>query len=144
MSWDDLGVELNAWPKVSEVKAYRRHVRELVLSLIDTLPLNGPIDWQSPWWAIIMGVEHERIHLETSSVLIRQHQLHHVQPQHNWPYCTASGPAPGNELIAVPAGLVTLGKNPMGIITAGITNTASTAPKCPHLKPRVFSKQWRI
>lgn len=110
MGWDDLGVELNTWPKVNEVKAYRRHVRELVLSLIDTLPLSGPIDWQSPWWAIIMGVEHERIHLETSSVLIRQHQLHHVQPQPHWPFCTVSGPAPSNELIPVPAGLVTLGK----------------------------------
>ena len=42
MSWDDLGVELNAWPKVSEVKAYRRHVRELVLSLIDTCRLMAP------------------------------------------------------------------------------------------------------
>lgn len=110
MSWDDLGVELNAWPKVAEVKAYRRHVRELVLSLIDTLPLTGPIDWQSPWWAIIMGIEHERIHLETSSVLIRQHQLHHVQPQKNWPYCSQSGPAPLNELVPVPGGTVVLGK----------------------------------
>jgi 5-histidylcysteine sulfoxide synthase/putative 4-mercaptohistidine N1-methyltranferase len=110
MSWDDLGVELNAWPKVAEVKAYRRHVRELVLSLIDTLPLTGPIDWQSPWWAIVMGIEHERIHLETSSVLIRQHQLHHVQPQKNWPYCQSAGAAPANYLLPVAGGTVRLGK----------------------------------
>ncbi|RYZ88715.1 MAG: SAM-dependent methyltransferase, partial [Moraxellaceae bacterium] len=81
MSWDDLGVDSHLWPKVAEVKAYRRHVRELILTLIDSLPLTAPINWQSPWWAIIMGIEHERIHLETSSVLIRQHQLRYVVNQ---------------------------------------------------------------
>ena len=110
MSWDDLGVESNTWPQVKEVKAYRRHVRELVLTLIDTLPLNSPIDWQNPWWAIIMGIEHERIHLETSSVLIRQHQLHYVRNQTRWPHCPQQGAAPINSLIPVPGGLVDLGK----------------------------------
>ena len=34
-----------------------------------------PIAWESPAWMILMGIEHERIHLETSSVLIRQLDL---------------------------------------------------------------------
>ena len=30
------------------------------------------ITWDDPAWAIVMGTEHERIHIETSSVLIRE------------------------------------------------------------------------
>jgi 5-histidylcysteine sulfoxide synthase/putative 4-mercaptohistidine N1-methyltranferase len=111
MSWDDLGVALDAWPAVSEVQAYRCAVRQRVLSLIDQLPLAGPIDWNSPWWAIIMGIEHERIHLETSSVLIRQHRLDYTQSQSAWPVCPEAGAAPQNCLLPVPAGTVTLGKS---------------------------------
>ena len=42
-----------------------------------------PIGWMSKWYAILMGIEHERIHLETSSVLIRQLPLSavHQTPQ---------------------------------------------------------------
>jgi 5-histidylcysteine sulfoxide synthase/putative 4-mercaptohistidine N1-methyltranferase len=114
MSWDDLGVESHTWPQVEEVKIYRRQVRHLILTIIDTLPLTAPIDWHSPWWAIIMGVEHERIHLETSSVLIRQHQLNYVCSQARWPHWPVQTSelkkAPNNYLIPVAAGLVQLGK----------------------------------
>jgi hypothetical protein len=34
-----------------------------------------------------MGIEHERIHLETSSVLIRQHALRYVKPHPAWAPC---------------------------------------------------------
>ena len=71
MSWDDLDETHYDWPSVAEVETYRRQVKELVESLITTLPLELPITWESPWWALIMGMEHQRIHLETSSVLIR-------------------------------------------------------------------------
>jgi 5-histidylcysteine sulfoxide synthase/putative 4-mercaptohistidine N1-methyltranferase len=114
MSWDDLGVDSHVWPKVAEVKAYRRHVRELILTLIDSLPLTAPINWQSPWWAIIMGIEHERIHLETSSVLIRQHQLRYVVNQPRWPSCQQAGPAPSNYLLPVTGGTINLGKTEDG------------------------------
>jgi hypothetical protein len=38
------------------------------------LPLedNSEINYSHPFWTILMGIEHEKIHLETSSVLIRQ------------------------------------------------------------------------
>lgn len=29
-----------------------------------------PISYKSIWWVFMMGIEHERIHLETSSVII--------------------------------------------------------------------------
>lgn len=110
MSWDDLNATHYDWPTVEEVMAYRRTMRETVDGLISTLPLTLPISWESPWWAIVMGVEHERIHLETSSVLIRQHKLDHVQPHPAWQSCRGSGNAPENEMIPVSAGKVILGK----------------------------------
>ncbi|HIP60128.1 MAG TPA: SAM-dependent methyltransferase, partial [Campylobacterales bacterium] len=72
MSWDDLNEKNYEWPSVEETRAYRDEVRAVVNNLIDMLPLALPIDWDSPFWVIMMGCEHERIHVETSSVLIRQ------------------------------------------------------------------------
>ncbi len=110
MSWDDLDESHYHWPTVAEVMAYRNQVRETVIRLIRELPLSLPITWASPFWPIIMGIEHERIHLETSSVLIRQHPLHFVQPQPGWRPWTATGTAPENTLVPVSGGIVQLGK----------------------------------
>jgi 5-histidylcysteine sulfoxide synthase/putative 4-mercaptohistidine N1-methyltranferase len=111
MSWDDLDEKNYDWPQVSAVMDYRAKVRSAVLQLINTLPLTLPINWESVWWPIIMGIEHEHIHFETSSVLIRQHSLASVQPQPKWPICTNTGEAPKNELIEVAAGAVNIGKS---------------------------------
>lgn len=111
MSWDDLGEGRYDWPTVAEVMAYRHKVRTLVTGLIDEMPLGLPIGWDSPWWIIMMGIEHERIHLETSSVLIRQHDLGMVKKHPAWQPCTLTGTAPQNSLVAVPSGQVTLGKD---------------------------------
>ncbi|PKO43088.1 MAG: SAM-dependent methyltransferase [Betaproteobacteria bacterium HGW-Betaproteobacteria-22] len=110
MSWDDLDTRHYEWPAVDEVRAYRKAVFSLVDTLISTLPLTLPIDWQSPWWVILMGIEHERIHLETSSVLIRQQALEYVRPHHDWQVCETSGTPPQNQLVSIPAGQVNLGK----------------------------------
>ncbi|MEN0038445.1 MAG: 5-histidylcysteine sulfoxide synthase [Cellvibrio sp.] len=110
MSWDDLNDSNYQWPTPAEVKIYRDQVRALVLDLIDNAPLQMPVDWNNPWWAIIMGIEHERIHLETSSVLIRQHKLEFVKKSPEWEPNRATGVAPQNELIKVSAGQVRLGK----------------------------------
>lgn len=87
MSWDDLDEAHYDWPSVQEVRAYRWQVREAIIHLIDTLEFSLPIDWQSPMWPILMGIEHERIHLETSSVLIRQLPLAFVQPHPLFAVC---------------------------------------------------------
>ena len=110
MSWDDLDDAHYDWPQVSEVMAYRKRVREIVSNLIETLPLALPIGWDHPWWAILMAIEHERIHLETSSVLIRQHAIQYVKPHPSWHACDRYGKAPKNELVDVPAGEVVVGK----------------------------------
>jgi 5-histidylcysteine sulfoxide synthase/putative 4-mercaptohistidine N1-methyltranferase len=110
MSWDDLNQENYDWPTVAEVWEYRRQVRATVEQVIDELPLRLPITWDEPFWVILMGIEHERIHLETSSVLMRQLPLDQVRDRDDWPVCSQAGPAPVNELLEVPAGQVELGK----------------------------------
>lgn len=110
MSWDDLNDARYDWPSVTAVKTYRQQVRATVDRLIRTLPLQLPIGWNHPWWIILMGVEHERIHLETSSVLIRQHQLRYVTPHPAWMPCRTAGEAPANALVAVPSSEVRLGR----------------------------------
>lgn len=108
MSWDDLDDTHYDWPSVKEVRAYRKQVKEAVLELINNVSFNMPINWQSPMWPILMGIEHERIHLETSSVLIRQLNIKHVQNSPLFPICTdgVNSPinAPANKLADVPAG----------------------------------------
>jgi len=110
MSWDDLDEANYDWPTVAEVKTYRDQVRALVDGLIKTLPLSLPIDWNHPWWAILMGIEHSRIHLETSSVIIRRLPLDQVRPLPLWEICSETGPAPQNALLPVPGGKVRIGK----------------------------------
>ncbi|WP_136524231.1 5-histidylcysteine sulfoxide synthase [Geomonas ferrireducens] len=110
MSWDDLNEAHYDWPTRDEVKAYRDQVRELVAGLIATMPLTLPVTWESPFWAIMMGIEHERIHLETSSVLIRQLPIDRVRRLDFWDVCRDAGEAPVNELLPVAGGKVVLGK----------------------------------
>lgn len=111
MSWDDLNEAHYDWPTVADVQAYRDRVREVVDEVISTMPLDMPITWSTPWWVIMMGIEHARIHLETSSVLIRQLPIEHVRPHPLFPICTRSGDAPANELLDVSPGRVTMAKH---------------------------------
>ncbi len=111
MSWDDLNEKHYDWPTLAQTQFYRDEVYALVSRLIDTLPLELPITEASPWWVIMMGVEHENIHLETSSVLIRQLPFTSVKENAQWEECTLVGEAPENQLLDVSEGLVKLGKN---------------------------------
>jgi 5-histidylcysteine sulfoxide synthase/putative 4-mercaptohistidine N1-methyltranferase len=110
MSWDDLDDKNYDWPTVGEVRTYRNQVRAVIENVIDDLPLDLPVTWDDPFWVILMGIEHERIHLETSSVLMRQLPLELVKSQPHWPVCPESGTAPPNELLEVAGGPVVLGK----------------------------------
>jgi 5-histidylcysteine sulfoxide synthase/putative 4-mercaptohistidine N1-methyltranferase len=119
MSWDDLNPANYAWPPVEAVRDYRRQMKALVRQVIERLPIHMPVGWMDPAWAILMGIEHERIHLETSSVLIRQTALEYLKPAGDpvhafWLRCPQArsepAQAPVNELLPVPGGRVTLGK----------------------------------
>lgn len=113
MRWDDMNEKHYAWPKVSEVKAYRDQVKAQITHWIKTKPMKLPISWDdSFWWVILMGIEHERIHLETSSVLHRQLDVNDVKPDAFWPICDdRTEEFPKNSLVDIPAGRVTLGKD---------------------------------
>lgn len=128
MRWDDMSKNEMRWPGFDEAQAYRKTVHALVSELIATHPglADGhpPITPDDPLWALFMGFEHERIHLETSSVLIRELPLEFVHHPAAWPALhpssrgtgdTAIPPVPGRDypeldLVAVAAAHVRLGK----------------------------------
>ena len=77
------------------------------------------VSWNDPAWALFMGFEHERIHIETSSVLYRELPLRLVGKPPQWPQygnqITNTSDFPEqvirkNPLLTVPAGDATLGK----------------------------------
>jgi 5-histidylcysteine sulfoxide synthase len=129
MLWDDMEKNVMVWPTVREVHEYRKQVYEVVKDTIMNHPdlddSNGPVtvDQSHPMWALFMGYEHERIHLETSSVLFREAPKHIVQAPENWPpphpsafnKTPSSNPVEGvdyppNKMISVNKDNVDLGK----------------------------------
>ena len=128
MRWDDMSKNEMLWPSIQDVHAYRQQVYQSVRQVIDTHPGlesgHPPIMQDHPLWALFMGFEHERIHLETSAVLIHELPLTLVQRPAEWPSLHPSAHIaetidfspraghefPVNDLIAVPGQKVTLGK----------------------------------
>jgi len=118
MSWDDLDASHYEWPGVQAVRDYRAAVRGVVDEFIRTMPLELPIGWSSPAWLILMGIEHERIHLETSSVIMRMMPLEALRrgrelgPEERrlWRSCPTAGLPPENDWVPVAGRTVRLGK----------------------------------
>jgi len=126
MDWDDLNESHYEWPSVGEVIEYRNEIRKIVDKLIKESNMCLPITWSSPFWLIMMGIEHERIHLETSAVIIRRLLPEEVHDSPVFPICpdtkysgyndegeprvNADGEFPVNELLSVEAAQVSLGK----------------------------------
>jgi len=125
MSWDDLHEgDQTVWPTLAEVIDYRKQVYDIVHGLIRTHPVfDEPVTMDSPGWALVMCFEHERIHLETSSVLMRELPIQYVRQPDSWPtVLLRSEPQPNawpqagihypasNPMVAVEAGTVRLGK----------------------------------
>lgn len=116
MSWDDMSKNDIEWPAVDQAQAYRRKAYELVTSVIANAPGlepgHPPITPEHPLWALFMGFEHERIHLETSSVLIRELPLSLLGRPEQFPANAFSqGTKSEPEFRAVPAGAVRIGKS---------------------------------
>ena len=92
MSWDDMLEDNYDWSRLSDeqkieflekVRQYRQKVRQLVLKMIDRHPVKRPIATESLHRILIMGMEHEKIHLETSAVIIAQVGLVYKVPEFN-------------------------------------------------------------
>ncbi len=95
MTWDDLHEgDQDVWPDLDEVIAYRNTVYRVVENLIKTHScFDDPISMDNRAWALVMAFEHERIHLETSSVLIRELPSEFVTTPKGWPefFCQKTG-----------------------------------------------------
>jgi 5-histidylcysteine sulfoxide synthase len=98
------------WAQVEQLWQYRHQAYETVINIIEKTPLILPITPDSVWWGIVMSIEHQRIHIETSSMLIRQLPVKLVTKPESWHYAKSQGKPPQNEMIKVEGGIVTLGK----------------------------------
>jgi 5-histidylcysteine sulfoxide synthase/putative 4-mercaptohistidine N1-methyltranferase len=135
MSWDDLSEEKSDWPTVEAVTQYRARVYALVRGIIESSPdLDRPptLPRSGSAWAVLLAVEHERIHFETSSVLIRELPEGLVAVPPEWPAYPplareslgtplAGVSFPANSLVDVPPAEVRIGK-PAGYPTFGWDN----------------------
>jgi len=111
MAWDDITKTSYEWPSVDAIREYRNRVRLLVDALIMQLPLTLPISKDSGMWIILMGIEHERIHVETSLVLHRQMPLEFIKEVAEFPLCKEVGDAPQNSMVPIGSTHVKLGKD---------------------------------
>ncbi len=126
MSWDDLNSKHYSWPSYEQTKAYRDEVKQIILDLIDTLEFTLPINWDSPMWIILMGIEHENIHIETSSVLLRQLDIKFLKDEELFTYKNeTSNVYPENELLKVKGSTVILQKDRENPIYYGWDNEFS-------------------
>jgi 5-histidylcysteine sulfoxide synthase/putative 4-mercaptohistidine N1-methyltranferase len=135
MGWDDLSKNEMSWPRVREVTEYRRRVHDLIGEGIERDPdiARGAVLPGSPAWALFMGMEHERIHLETSSVLIRELPVGLLKRPEGWPMLHPSVRTPSVEVpregrdfpapqwASHPGGEAVIGK-PAGVPTFGWDN----------------------
>ncbi|XP_789318.3 ergothioneine biosynthesis protein 1 isoform X2 [Strongylocentrotus purpuratus] len=116
MSWDDtenyrMGGSYQ-WPSLENVVQFRLKVRNVIRKVIEDTPLELPVTQESKWWALFMGFEHERIHIETSSVLIRQLPVSLVRKPDEWvsgPFTFGESPVK-NPFLPVEATEVLMGK----------------------------------
>jgi len=94
MRWDDMNKNDEDWPSINDVVRYRHQVFQVVRDVIikhypdfhQKVVKQGVISAQQhPLWAVFLGIEHEHIHFETSSVLIRELPQSLVRPVDIWP-----------------------------------------------------------
>lgn len=98
-----------SWPTVQEVWAYREQVYEAIVNLIQSIEITLPLTWDHPLWALLMGIEHSRIHFETSSMLLRQVPCEHLTRPQVWCYASDQ-PVSANQWLAMAGGSVQWGK----------------------------------
>jgi len=113
MSWDDLDDTHYDWPTIAVTKEYRDKVKSRICAFISSMSITLPITQNCPAWLVLMGIEHERIHLETSSVIMRMLPLELLDAElaKAWPVCAETGISVDIEWHPVAAATVKLGKD---------------------------------
>lgn len=99
------------WPDVDRIWQYRETARAEITAVINNMPLDDlPIHQQHPCWALLMAIEHSRVHFETSSMLLRQLPVERLKRPLGWNYAPTNGDIPHNEMQEISGGMVKLGK----------------------------------
>ncbi|EQC27515.1 hypothetical protein SDRG_14715 [Saprolegnia diclina VS20] len=127
MRWDDMSKNEKEWPCLHDMQAYRRQVYGLIKSIVLSHPEledgHAPITPASQTWALFMAMEHDRIHLETSSMLMQEHNVDNFEKPALFPAYHDSASRvrskvpvegtdfPSNSMVTVAGGAVHLGKN---------------------------------
>ena len=97
--------------EVTAVWQYRDQVYNAISELISNLTnITLPINSEHQLWSLMMAIEHQYIHIETSSMLIRQLPVDQLQRPESWQYAPANGYTTANEMIEITGGTVRLGK----------------------------------
>jgi 5-histidylcysteine sulfoxide synthase len=100
-----------AWPGSETLKGYRRRVFDLVMTLIERTDFSSPITASDPRWALMMAIEHECIHLQTTIPLIRRAPAELVSCPEGWEYGPTVPADSHARWIALPGGEVQLGRD---------------------------------
>jgi 5-histidylcysteine sulfoxide synthase len=98
------------WPEVKDVWEYRTKVYNIINNIIKITKPNEQVSENHSLWALFMGIEHERIHFETSSVLLRQCPTKFLQRPNSWRYAPVEDGTTSHTILYVPDGKVILGK----------------------------------
>ncbi len=98
------------WPSVDFVRDYREKAKKIVLDFLKSHDLPKVISPETPEWSILMGLEHDRIHFETSSVLIRQLPSEMLSKPEGWEYADFNVSETSEEWVDIPAGKVMIGQ----------------------------------
>ncbi len=96
--------------EVTAVWAYRQQVYDRICEFIHEIAIALPINQGHPLWALMMAIEHQYIHIETSSMLIRQLPVDKLLRPEHWQYAPANGYTIENEMVEIKGGDVQLGK----------------------------------
>eukprot|EP00667_Euglena_gracilis_P001879 EG_transcript_1879 len=125
MSWDDMSKNCESWPMIRECTEYRRIVYRKVRAVLESHPKlsgNVPIQSTDDVYAVFLAFEHERIHIETSSVLMRELPVSLLRKPENWvpihssapvespPKPTAISDYPDNDFVPIAGEVVRLGR----------------------------------
>ena len=100
---------VDKWPTYKEIRQYRDKVFEVIINAIKNLSFDF-IHQEGKEYALLMGIEHDRIHFETSSVLIRQYCTNILKRPKQWIYAPITNEQIKQSMITVPNGSVVIGK----------------------------------
>ncbi len=95
-------------PPLAAVRAYRDQVLHKVRDV--AARVEAPVTDTSPFWALFMSADHQRIHVETSALLVRQLPAALVRRPDGWMDAPTGGAPPPPAWVTIPGGAVRVGK----------------------------------